>query len=110
MMPSRVIPAKAAFADMTLTFLSHPHFERLTRLVDFSASLKTARARTVLRIPICGLDFPSKDFGMAGRPALRGEDLSGLWDGLYSYPRILAPVSFVADLKETGGWRSEEHT
>ena len=41
---------------------------------------------------------------MAGRPALKGEDLSGLWDGLYSYPRILAPVSFVADLKETGGW------
>jgi hypothetical protein len=35
---------------------------------------------------------------------MRGEDLSGLWDGLYSYPRILAPVSFVADLKETGGW------
>jgi hypothetical protein len=50
------------------------------------------------------LDLPSKDFGMAGRPALRGEDLSGLWDGLYSYPRILAPASFVADLKETGGW------
>ena len=41
---------------------------------------------------------------MPGRPALRGEDLSGPWDGLYSYPRTLAPVSFVADLKETGGW------
>ena len=35
---------------------------------------------------------------------MTGEDLSGFWDGLYSYPRILAPVFFVADLKETGGW------
>jgi hypothetical protein len=35
---------------------------------------------------------------------MRGEDLSGNWDGLYSYPGDLAPVSFVADLKETGGW------
>ena len=35
---------------------------------------------------------------------MAGEDSSGLWDGLYSYPRILAPVSFVADLKETRGW------
>jgi hypothetical protein len=35
---------------------------------------------------------------------MTGEDLSGSWDGLYSYPRDLAPVSFVADLKETGGW------
>jgi hypothetical protein len=35
---------------------------------------------------------------------MSGEDLSGSWDGLYSYPRDLAPVSFAADLKETGGW------
>jgi hypothetical protein len=35
---------------------------------------------------------------------MSGEDLSGFWDGIYSYPRKLAPVSFAADLKETGGW------
>jgi hypothetical protein len=35
---------------------------------------------------------------------MSGEDLSGFWDGIYSYPRDLAPVSFVADLKEAEGW------
>ena len=33
-----------------------------------------------------------------------GQDLSGTWDGRYSYPRILAPVAFVATLNETAGW------
>jgi hypothetical protein len=33
-----------------------------------------------------------------------GQDLSGAWDGLYSYPRTLAPVAFVAALNETAGW------
>ena len=35
---------------------------------------------------------------------MKREDLSGFWDGLYSYPRHMAPVSFLADLKETAGW------
>ena len=35
--------------------------------------------------------------------ALR-QDLSGTWDGLYSYPSTLAPVAFVAALNETAGW------
>jgi hypothetical protein len=33
-----------------------------------------------------------------------GQDLSGTWDGLYSYPRTLPSVSFVAVLNETAGW------
>jgi hypothetical protein len=42
--------------------------------------------------------------------ALR-QDLSGTWDGLYSYPSTLAPVAFVAAVNETAGWftgRTEE--
>jgi hypothetical protein len=40
---------------------------------------------------------------MEGRLA-SGQDLSGTWDGRYSYPRILAPVAFVATLNEASGW------
>jgi hypothetical protein len=69
MIPSRVIPAKSCFAEMPVAFLSHPHFERLTRIVDLAQTLKTARARTVLLISICALDLRAKVFGMAGRPA-----------------------------------------
>jgi hypothetical protein len=48
--------------------------------------------------------FAEQGFRDGGTSGMRGEDLSGFWDGLYSYPRVLAPVSFVADLKETGEW------
>ncbi|MGD0192923.1 MAG: hypothetical protein ABSD74_19470 [Rhizomicrobium sp.] len=33
-------------------------------------------------------------------------NLTGVWQGLYSYPRALAPVSFVATLIETESWLS----
>ncbi len=44
-----------------------------------------------------------------GRNGGRGEqgdglDLSGVWQGVYSYPVSRKPVSFVATLSETGGW------
>ncbi len=31
-------------------------------------------------------------------------DLSGAWQGLFSYPRKQPPVSFAATLSESGGW------
>lgn len=31
-------------------------------------------------------------------------NLTGIWQGLYSYPRLLEPVSFVATLIETERW------
>jgi hypothetical protein len=41
-------------------------------------------------------------------PASRGEgdglDLSGVWDGLFSYPSRRPPVMFVATLSESGAW------
>ena len=33
-------------------------------------------------------------------------NLTGIWQGLYSYPRALEPVSFVATLIETASWLS----
>jgi hypothetical protein len=33
-------------------------------------------------------------------------NLTGIWQGLYSYPRALAPVSFTATLLESGAWLS----
>jgi hypothetical protein len=33
-------------------------------------------------------------------------NLTGIWQGLYSYPRALAPVSFTATLLESGSWLS----
>ena len=33
-------------------------------------------------------------------------NLTGIWQGLYSYPRALKPVSFVATLIETESWVS----
>jgi len=33
-------------------------------------------------------------------------DLSGLWHGRFSFPRLLDPISFVATLLETDGWLS----
>ncbi len=39
-------------------------------------------------------------------------DLSGVWRGLFSYPRDRPPVSFTAALTETGEWvtgSTEEH-
>jgi hypothetical protein len=59
--PSCAMAAKAAFADMT------PHFNDPRD--QWISAQANDRARTVLRIPICALDLPSKDFGMAGRPA-----------------------------------------
>jgi hypothetical protein len=44
---------------------------------------------------------------MASRPeSADGLDLTGIWNGLYSYPRAIEPVSFVATLSETDGWLS----
>ena len=41
-------------------------------------------------------------------PAREGEgdglDLSGVWDGLFSYPSRRPPVMFVATLAESGAW------
>jgi hypothetical protein len=31
-------------------------------------------------------------------------NLTGVWNGLYSYPVAREPVSFIATLTETGGW------
>ena len=33
-------------------------------------------------------------------------NLTGIWQGLYSYPQALAPVSFTATLLESGAWLS----
>ncbi len=33
-------------------------------------------------------------------------NLTGIWQGLYSYPRAFAPVSFTATLLESGSWLS----
>jgi hypothetical protein len=33
-------------------------------------------------------------------------NLTGIWQGLYSYPRALAPVGFTATLLESGTWLS----
>ena len=33
-------------------------------------------------------------------------NLTGIWQGLYSYPSALAPVSFTATLLESGAWLS----
>jgi hypothetical protein len=43
-------PAKAAFADMMLSFLSHPHFERITRLVRIRAPRVPAIGRAAGRL------------------------------------------------------------
>jgi hypothetical protein len=43
--PSLVIPAKGAFGGMTLTFLSHPPFERPTRLAAARRADGSGRAR-----------------------------------------------------------------
>ncbi len=33
-------------------------------------------------------------------------NLTGIWQGLYSYPQALAPVGFTATLLESGSWLS----
>ena len=37
---------------------------------------------------------------------LKGENLTGIWQGFYSYPRARAPVGFTATLIESGAWLS----
>ncbi len=39
-------------------------------------------------------------------PDAGDSNLSGIWNGLYSYPRTRPPVHFVAELSELDGWLS----
>jgi hypothetical protein len=41
---------------------------------------------------------------MAADTASDALDLTGVWNGLYSYPRAIEPVSFLTTLVETDSW------
>jgi hypothetical protein len=43
--------------------------------------------------------------GLGGASSL---DVSGLWDGIFNYPRLMPPNAFQAELRDTGGAISGE--